>query len=622
MEFRILGPLEVLHDGHELPLGPAKERAVLGVLLLHAGSIVSRTQLIDGLWGESPPPTAAKAVNVYVSQVRRTLSPNGREPIVTQAPGYVVNLEEEALDATRFQLLAAAARERAQAGELEAAAALMREALGLWRGPALAGLELEGSARDDVARLEDLRLTAELDLVDYQLALAEHEQLVPELERRVAQHPLDERVRGQLILGLYRSGRQADALNAYRETRETLVSELGIEPSAPLQRLERGILNHDPSLEAPTGVTRSGRDPREGRRKPTHSHEGGSGSFDAESWPVIRRRRPSRRTIALLVILLLAAASVASVGVWRQPGSPAAASQVPPHSLVAIDPRTDALTRIPMDWTPSALALGGNTLWALDREDQVVALVDPRSHRIEQVIGLGLAPASASVGAGAVWVLSEEGVVLQLDPAFGTVRSSTDVALGSAPDTSIADPSGIAAGAHAVWVEDGLALWRVDPATRTVTKRLALGGQIGGVAVGAGSVWAIQGSPPTLLHIDSRTGTIKARIPIAQGHRPTEPFPIGVAVGAGAVWVLNGNTGTVTRVDPDLDAVVATVGRVSMNPTRIAAGAEAVWVADGAKDAVLEIDPTTDRVVHTIRLQGKPKAMLAGRSRVWVAVDS
>jgi DNA-binding SARP family transcriptional activator/streptogramin lyase len=607
VEFRILGPLEVLDDGRELPLGPAKERAVLAVLLLHAGSVVSRAQLIDGLWGESPPQTAAKAVNVYVSQVRRTLSRNGDEPIVTRPPGYVVDPGDEALDATQFQLLGAAARERAHAGELEVAAALMREALGLWRGPALAGLELEGSARDDVARLEDLRLTAELDLVDYRLALGDHEQLVPELERRVARHPLDERVRAQLILGLYRSGRQADALNAYRETRETLVNQLGIEPSAPLQRLERAILNHDPSLEAPTGVTRRGDDSRE----------------EAALSRAARRPQRSRRAIAPLAILLLAAGSVAAVVGWHRPTTPAAASHAPPHSLVAIDPGTGAQTRIPMDWTPSALALGGNTVWALDRADQVVALVDLRSRRIEQVAGLGVAPVSASVGAGDVWVLdSEHGVVLQLDPASGTVRSTTNVPLGDGSDTSVSNPTGIATGAHSVWIEDGAALVRLDPDTRKVTKRLVLDGQIGGVAVGAGSVWAIQGSPATLVHIDSRTGRIKARIPIARGNRSTEPFPIGLAVGAGAVWVLNGNTGTVTRVDPDLDAVVATVSRVSMNPTRIVAAAHAVWVGDGAQDSLLQIDPTSDRVVRTIQLEGKPKALVAGRSRVWVAVDS
>src|SRR5262245_49913422 len=160
MEFRILGPLEVHDQGGELPLGPAKEQAVLAVLLLHAGQVVSRTQLIDGLWGDSPPPTAAKAVNVYVSQVRRTLARHGAEPIRTRAPGYV--LDVDALDAMRFQHLAATARDRERAGELEAAAAVMREALGLWRGPALAGIELEGEGRDAVAHLGELRLSAEL----------------------------------------------------------------------------------------------------------------------------------------------------------------------------------------------------------------------------------------------------------------------------------------------------------------------------------------------------------------------------------------------------------------------------------------------------------------------------
>jgi DNA-binding SARP family transcriptional activator len=255
VEFRILGPLEVLDEGRELALGAAKEQAVLGILLLHRGRVVSRSQLIDGLWGDSPPPTAAKAVNVYVSQVRKSLARNGVEPIATRPPGYVLDVDAEALDAARFDRLAGAARERERAGELEAAVALMQEALELWRGPPLAGLLLEGQGSDEVASLEEQRHAAQFDLVDYQLALGRHEQLVAELEGLVARHPLDERLRGQLMVALYRSGRQAEALQAYRETRETLVETLGIEPGAPLQRLERAILNHDPSLEAPAGVT-------------------------------------------------------------------------------------------------------------------------------------------------------------------------------------------------------------------------------------------------------------------------------------------------------------------------------------------------------------------------------
>ncbi len=264
MEFRILGPLQVLEQGGELPLGPAKERAVLGVLLLHAGSVVSRIQLVDCLWGERAPLTAEKALNNYVSQLRQTLSQAGAKLIETKAPGYVLTPGADALDVTRFHRLATAARERERAGELEAAAAVMKDALEVWRGSALAGVELEGEGRHDVARLEELRLLAQSDLVDYKLGLGRHEELVAELERLVAQHPLDERVQGQFILALYRSGRQADALQAYRATRETLIDTLGIEPSAPLQRLERAILNHDPSLEAPAGVASQPRAWRKG----------------------------------------------------------------------------------------------------------------------------------------------------------------------------------------------------------------------------------------------------------------------------------------------------------------------------------------------------------------------
>jgi streptogramin lyase len=409
---------------------------------------------------------------------------------------------------------------------------------------------------------------------------------------------------------LYRSGRQADALRAYRETRDTLVESLGIEPSTALQRLEHGILNHDPSLEAPAGVARS--EPDRGEEiRPT---EVATAAFETEP-------SGSRRLIPLLVVLLIAAGSVAAFAVWRHPKSSAATSSAPPHSLVAIDPRTNSSTRIAMDWAPSALGLSDGAVWALDGADQVVARVDPRARRVEQVIGLGVTPTDVSVGAGSVWMLSDRGVVVQLDPALGIVRSSTKVPTGSAPEGGVDYATQIAADAHAIWIEDGRALWRIDPANRAVTRRLLVGGGIGGVALGAGSVWVLRREPAALLHINSRTGAVRATIPIAQRRGSTEPVPIGLAVGEGAVWVLDGNTGTVTRVDPDVDAVVATSRRVSMNPTGIAVGAGAVWVADGAANALVRLDPTTDRIAGSIPLGGLPKALVAGRSRVWVAVD-
>ena len=254
MEYRILGPLEVVHEGEPVPLGRPKERLVLAVLLLHANEFVSRERLIDELWGESPPPTARKAVNVYVSQLRKALTRNGLDPIATADGGYRFEIDSQELDAAHMQQLLATARERTAAGELEAAAELLREALGLWRGPTLAGLLLESHGRDEVAQLDELRLTALMDRIDCDLALGRHEDVLGELHVLVGEHPLRERLRAQLMLALYRADRQAEALDAYQQTREVLVEELGIEPSRVLQRLQKGILGQDPALELPAGI--------------------------------------------------------------------------------------------------------------------------------------------------------------------------------------------------------------------------------------------------------------------------------------------------------------------------------------------------------------------------------
>src|SRR5437588_1417854 len=254
MEFRILGPLEVVEGGNPVALGTLKERLVLAVLLLHTNEFVSRERLIDDLWGEAPPPTARKAVNVYLSQLRKALSRDGIDPITTGSGAYRLHVEAEDLDAGRMQVLVANARELAATGELENAAERFREALSLWRGPTLAGLPLESLGRDEVAQLDELRVATLVDRIDCDLALGRHEQVLGELNVRVREHPLRERLRAQQMLALYRAGRQVDALAAYAEARRTLVDDLGIEPSEALQRLQQAILRHDPALETPQGT--------------------------------------------------------------------------------------------------------------------------------------------------------------------------------------------------------------------------------------------------------------------------------------------------------------------------------------------------------------------------------
>jgi class 3 adenylate cyclase len=242
MKFRILGPLEVDDGGRQLVLGAAKQRSLLGVLLLHPNEAVSSDRLIDELWGERPPARAAKVVQGHVSALRKLL---GADRIVTQPPGYLVRVADGELDLFEFERAVAQAR----SGEAAEAAELLREALALWRAPALSDVSLEGLAAREVERLNELRLATRLERIEADLALGRHAGLLGELETLIAQHPLQERPRGQLMLALYRSGRQAEALALYRATRALLADELGLEPSQELQRLERQMLTHDPELD-------------------------------------------------------------------------------------------------------------------------------------------------------------------------------------------------------------------------------------------------------------------------------------------------------------------------------------------------------------------------------------
>jgi len=246
VEFHVLGPVEAVVEGRPVPLAAAKPRALLAVLLLNRNRVVRLGELIEDLWGEEPPATATKALQGYISQLRKAL---GADRLVTKAPGYSLRVEEGELDLDRFEALVREGRKRLEDGDAEAAAQRFGEALELWRGPPLAEFDSEPFARDAGARLEESRLAAIEERIEADLALGRHARVVSELEELVAQHPLRERPRGQLMLALYRSGRQAEALELYRRTRETMIDELGIEPSTALQELERAILQHDPSLE-------------------------------------------------------------------------------------------------------------------------------------------------------------------------------------------------------------------------------------------------------------------------------------------------------------------------------------------------------------------------------------
>src|SRR5919204_1526851 len=248
MRFCVLGPLEAFEDGRPVAVGGGRQRALLALLLVHAGEVVSRDRLIEELWSGAPPAGASHSLDAYVSRLRRALREAGGEGIlVTRAPGYVLYAAQT--DAGEFEAAVRRGQEALAAGEWARAASLLREALALWRGSAYVEVAGELWARAEAERLEELRLAAIEDRIEAELALGRHVALVPELELLAARHPTRERLVGQLMVALYRGGRQAEALAAYRAARESLVEQLGLEPGPELRRLEAAVLAQDPALD-------------------------------------------------------------------------------------------------------------------------------------------------------------------------------------------------------------------------------------------------------------------------------------------------------------------------------------------------------------------------------------
>jgi DNA-binding SARP family transcriptional activator len=248
MDYRILGPLEAFDGERRLVLGGTRQRAVLALLLLRANEALTRDVIVDELWGESPPQSAGKVLQNCVSALRKEL-PGGADRLQTVGGAYALRLAPDELDRDRFMRGLAEGRAALETGETAEAAEQLRAALALWRGAPLADFAYAPFAQDEITRLEELHVAAIEDRIDADLALGEHAELVPELEALVKRHQLRERLRGQLMLALYRAGRQAEALAAYRDGRRTLLGELGIEPGRALQDLERAILAQEPALE-------------------------------------------------------------------------------------------------------------------------------------------------------------------------------------------------------------------------------------------------------------------------------------------------------------------------------------------------------------------------------------
>lgn len=254
MKFRILGPLEISGDGGApASLGGLRQRSVLAILLLHANEVVATERMVDGLWAEAPPARAAHTVQVFVSRVRNALG-TASPRLITRPPGYLLHVDPDELDAAHYERLYGEARAALATGDAQRGDALLNEAEALWRGPPLAEFTYEPFAQAAIARLLELRLSCREEHIEAGLALGRHSEAIAEIRDLVHDQPFRERPRGQLMLALYRSGRQAEALDAFQQTRQVLVEDLAIEPSLALRELHEAILRQDPALQAQTAA--------------------------------------------------------------------------------------------------------------------------------------------------------------------------------------------------------------------------------------------------------------------------------------------------------------------------------------------------------------------------------
>jgi YVTN family beta-propeller protein len=582
MRFCVLGPLEGYVDGRSVAVGGGRQRALLALLLMHAGEIVSRDRLIEELWDGQPPSSGSQSLDVYVSRLRKAFRDAGAdEVLVTRVPGYMLTAEET--DARRFEALAADGREALAAGDAQRALPLLREALALWRGTAYVEMADEHWARPEAERLEELRLQAVEDRVDAELRLGRHAALVPELEGLAARHPNRERLVGQYMLALYRSGRQTDALAAYRAARRSLVEELGLEPGPELRRLEAAVLAQDPALDPPRME-----DPGPVATVPTD-----------------RRRALLRVGLGGAAALILTAVALI-VLVGDEDGRKAV---VPANGAGALDPASGrVVTRVEVGSAPAGIASGASRVWVTNDADGTVTRIDPRGGHVDQTLRVGSSPAGVAAGAGAIWVANAlDGSVSRIDPRVGEVVQTIQVGRR---------PVALSVGAGAVWVADadGEAIVPLDPRSGVPRRRIRLAGSPGGVAVGFGSVWVAEPLARRLVRIDPRRGKVQAEIAVGAGAGP-------VATGAGAVWVVNRLDGTLSRIDPERDAVASTVP-VGSAPTGVAAGAGGVWVTDEGGGELVSVDARTGAVRRRYLVGAAPVGVaLVGRTP-WVAADA
>jgi peptide/nickel transport system substrate-binding protein len=506
------------------------------------------------------PATAPKLVQVLVSQLRKQLADSDAE-ILTRGRGYELRIDPDAVDALHFERLATGGGNGSHA----------QAALAMWRGPPLDDLADEPFAAPEIRRLEDLWLGARESAIDAALADGRHAEVLGELDELVRAHPLRERLRGQRMLALYRSGRQAEALDAFRDARRDLLDQVGLEPGPDLRHLNDAILRQDPELDGPP--------PR--------------------SFPAAVHRR--RRWLLVVAAVAVAVVVVVVLAVTQLGGSDGL-DGVAEDSLGEIDPANGHIVaQAPVGHAPDAAVAGGGSVWTANGSDGTVSRVD-RGGRQVTTIDVGGEPTALAFSNGSLWVADGENRRVEQVAA----RTNRVVRIWPAGNA----PRGVAIAGGALWITSAVdgQVERFDLAPGSRLHRIDVPGAPAAIAAGAGAVWVAGEEEGEVTKLDPRSGRPLRTIGVGNG-------PSAVAVGYGGVWVANHDDGTVTRVDTTTE--VGETVRVGGSPVAVTAGLGAIWVADGGTDQVIQIDPRTRRPGRHIALGSTPSALAVAGGSLW-----
>lgn len=557
---------------------------MLALLLLDPNAVVSHDTLIDGLWGEEPPESGRHTLAAYVSRLRRRFEAAGLEAAIESRPGgYRLHCDADEIDVHRFEVLARDGKAALREGDAERALELLDQALSLWRGEPLTDLAAEPFAPREMRRLEELHLAAIEDRIEAGLALGHEVELVAELESLVAGHPYYERLRIQLMTALYRTGRQADALEIYREGRRRLADELGIEPSEELQELQRSILRHDPELgsrplarPAPAPAA----DPASGHR------------------PLARRRL--WWIVAGLAVTALAGGLPAAFSIER--GGPA---DVP--GIAALDPV--AATARPLTSLPSApgqVVSAGGSIWAAQPASGTILRLDPLTGAVLGRVKVGNETGGLAVKDGIVWVASTEaGSIVGVDAATGT--ASGVIRVGNRP-------TAIANGYGSIWVvnDHDRTLSRIDVESARIVAVVQTDATGPGIAVGAGGVWVCDESTGRVVLVDPRSNRVASDISVGNG-------PTALAVDEGSVWVANRIDGTISRIDSGTRGITATI-RVGDSPSALVVRHGWIWVANELSKTLIGITSPLE-APRVVSLDGSPTDLSVDGPRMLVSLS-